>query len=89
MTGRELTGTRFDLENVLGEDLLLERLVLSRSTSINPRLHLDFRVVGELETPVSLHSTNILDGNSDPSGVFTLLGRDLSKVPRELFKVGS
>jgi len=77
----ELTCSRLNLEDVLVENLLFKRLFHGRSSGIDPRLHLDFRIVGELEAPVGLDTANILDGNGDSSCVLSLFGWNLAEVP--------
>ena len=54
-----------DLEDLLVKDLLLKGLLFTWCTRVSPGFHLDFRVVGHLEVPVSLHATDILQGERD------------------------
>lgn len=79
--GLELADSGLYSEDVLLENLSFEGLILSGSSCVYPRLHFYLRVIGELETPVGLYAANILDGNSNTSGVFSFLGRNFSEIP--------
>ena len=59
-------------------------MFLAWLTWISPGLHLNLRIIWHLEAPVSLHSTNVLQSQSDLSWLGAILDWQLAKVPREL-----
>ena len=73
LTGSKRASSGLDLEDLLLQDFLLESLLWAWSTGVSPGLNVDLRVIGHLEVPIGLNSTNVLKGKSDTSRLRSIL----------------
>jgi len=73
LTGSKRASSGFDLEDLLLQDFLLESLLWAWSAGVSPGLNVDLGVIGHLEVPIGLNSTNVLKGKSDTSRLRSIL----------------
>lgn len=83
LAGSKRASFRFDMEDLLINDVLLECLFLGGLSWISPGLHLYLRVVRHFEQPVSLNATNVLDCQNDFPGLGAISNWHFSEVPGE------
>lgn len=83
LAGSKRASFRFDMEDLLVNDVLLECLLFGGLSWISPGLHLYLRVVWHFEQPVSFNASNVLDCQNDFPGLGAVSDRHFSEVPSE------